>query len=201
MKTYLLDQLAFYGAYHNNRWNQLIHFIFVPSIMWSLCVWLSVSGPLFPLPESLSNTSVGVTLTLYKGLTLQLVPNASCLLVVMYSLYYLSLEPVAGLTWMLIVGLPLWLTSTAFYDQVANAMYWALLVHVLSWYMQIHPGHALLEKRKPALMDSLVQAVSLAPLFVWFELLFLFGYRPELQSQLKARVSADIAAWRKKKSG
>jgi hypothetical protein len=41
--------------------------------------------------------------------------------------------------------------------QVAQAWKWALLVHVLSWYMQIHPGHAILEGRKPALLDSLVQ--------------------------------------------
>jgi hypothetical protein len=41
--------------------------------------------------------------------------------------------------------------------QVSHAWQWALLVHVLSWYMQIHPGHALLEGRKPALLDSLVQ--------------------------------------------
>jgi uncharacterized membrane protein YGL010W len=41
--------------------------------------------------------------------------------------------------------------------QVAQAWQWALLVHVFSWYMQIHPGHAILEGRKPALLDSLVQ--------------------------------------------
>jgi hypothetical protein len=41
--------------------------------------------------------------------------------------------------------------------QVAQAWKWALLVHVFSWYMQIHPGHAILEGRKPALLDSLVQ--------------------------------------------
>jgi hypothetical protein len=41
--------------------------------------------------------------------------------------------------------------------QVAQAWKWALVVHVLSWYMQIHPGHAILEGRKPALLDSLVQ--------------------------------------------
>jgi hypothetical protein len=44
----LLDQLAFYGAYHNNRWNQLIHFVFVPSIVWTVLVWLSYTGPILP---------------------------------------------------------------------------------------------------------------------------------------------------------
>ena len=37
----LLDQLAFYGAYHSNKWNQLIHFVFVPAILWTVAVWLA----------------------------------------------------------------------------------------------------------------------------------------------------------------
>ena len=28
------------------RWNQLIHFIFVPTIVWTICVWLSYPGSL-----------------------------------------------------------------------------------------------------------------------------------------------------------
>eukprot|EP00878_Enallax_costatus_P014128 GHUV01014777.1.p1 GENE.GHUV01014777.1~~GHUV01014777.1.p1 ORF type:complete len:199 (+),score=17.39 GHUV01014777.1:2-598(+) len=79
----LLEQLTFYGSYHNNKWNQasvrphssgcnhpthatyilthelllctatllqLIHFIFVPAIVWSLAVWLVYTGPLVSLP-------------------------------------------------------------------------------------------------------------------------------------------------------
>ncbi len=42
-------------------------------------------------------------------------------------------------------------------QQVPDAWAWALGVQVFSWYMQIHPGHGILEKRKPALLDSLVQ--------------------------------------------
>jgi hypothetical protein len=52
LNTNLLEQLSFYGAYHHNRWNQLIHFIFVPSILWSIMVWLAYTGPVLPdLPE------------------------------------------------------------------------------------------------------------------------------------------------------
>lgn len=42
----LLEQLAFYGSYHRNRWNQLIHFVFVPLIVWSAAVWACYTGPL-----------------------------------------------------------------------------------------------------------------------------------------------------------
>jgi uncharacterized membrane protein YGL010W len=46
----LADSLAFYGQYHNNRWNQLIHFIFVPAIMATLLMFLllAYNHPLLP---------------------------------------------------------------------------------------------------------------------------------------------------------
>ena len=49
------DQLTFYGAYHHNKWNQLVHFVFVPAIFWSAAVWLSYTGQLIPydLPQAL----------------------------------------------------------------------------------------------------------------------------------------------------
>jgi uncharacterized membrane protein YGL010W len=37
----LKKQLGFYGAYHSKPWNQLVHFVFVPLILWSLSVWLA----------------------------------------------------------------------------------------------------------------------------------------------------------------
>lgn len=56
--------------------------------------------------------------------------------------------------------------------QVPDAWAWALGMHAFSWYMQIHPGHAVLEGRKPALLDSLSQVrapgvVLLAALRRW----------------------------------
>eukprot|EP00878_Enallax_costatus_P006710 GHUV01007035.1.p1 GENE.GHUV01007035.1~~GHUV01007035.1.p1 ORF type:complete len:264 (+),score=40.52 GHUV01007035.1:2-793(+) len=185
----LLEQLTFYGSYHNNKWNQLIHFIFVPAIVWSLAVWLVYTGPLVSLP--LENLA---WLPPWASRIAEI--NGAFLLSAAYSLYYLGLEPVAGATWSACVGVPIWLGATAFRYMVPGAWKWALLVHVFSWYMQIHPGHAVLEGRKPALLDSLVQALTLAPLFVWFELLFLVGYRPQLYAQLQKNVVANVAKFR-----
>ena len=42
------------------------------------------------------------------------------------------------------------------------------------------------EGRKPALLDSFFQSLVLAPLFVWFELLFLLGYRRGLYHEIQA---------------
>jgi uncharacterized membrane protein YGL010W len=181
----LLEQLTFYGSYHNNKWNQLIHFFFVPSIMWSLAVWLAYTGPLLSIPSACL-TWLPSWFSSYAEI------NGAALGAAVYVVYYLCLEPVAGLTWSACIGVPIWLGATAFRQMVAKAWQWSLLVQVISWYMQIHPGHAVLEGRKPALLDSLSQAFSLAPLFVWFELLFLLGYRPQLYAELQERVSANL---------
>ncbi|GIL47469.1 hypothetical protein Vafri_4293 [Volvox africanus] len=184
----LSEQLAFYGSYHNHPLNQLIHFFCVPAIAWSLFVWISAAGPLLPSPP------LALPSWLPPALAAALQPtNPAFLLTSAYSAFYLLLDLFAGASWALVVGLPLAWTATAFSAVVPRAPLWALAVHVLGWYLQIHPGHAILERRKPALMDSLVQAFALAPLFVWFEALFLLGYRPVLREQLKRRVAELIA--------
>ncbi len=42
-------------------------------------------------------------------------------------------------------------------QHVAHAWAWALGVFVVSWYVQIHLGHMVLEERRPALLDSFFQ--------------------------------------------
>lgn len=48
------------------------------------------------------------------------------------------------------------------------------------------------EGRAPALLDNLVQALFLAPFFVWMEILFACGYRPELQSRVEDAVEKEV---------
>ncbi|KAG2445739.1 hypothetical protein HXX76_000345 [Chlamydomonas incerta] len=202
----LREQLAFYGAYHNHPINQLIHFVFVPAILWSILVWLSYIGPLGALlgaagGEPLARLGLGgLAARLPAAAAAALQPTSPAFLVAaLYGGFYIALDVVAGASWFLCVGLPLAWSAVWFAGAVPNAWQWALGVHVFSWYMQIHPGHAVCEKRKPALLDSLVQAFALAPLFVWYELLFLLGYRPALRRELQARVEELITAHRAKK--
>ena len=84
---------------------------------------------------------------------------------------------------------PEWEQLRGLCAQVAHAWEWALVAHVLSWYMQIHPGHIIFEKSKPALTDSVVQAFATAPFFVWLEFLFVCGYRPKLRAEITERTS------------
>ena len=51
----------------------------------------------------------------------------------------------------------------------SDALQLALIVHVISWFAQVVVGHALIEKRRPALLSSLFASLILAPLFVVLE--------------------------------
>jgi 2-hydroxy fatty acid dioxygenase len=101
------------------------------------------------------------------------------------------MEPVAGL-----MVAPLILGGTALcenlldlYGNTANR--WAAAVHVVCWLAQF-VGHGKYEGRAPALLDNLVQAMFLAPFFVWFEILFSYGYRPELKARLDKAVEVEV---------
>jgi len=83
-----------------------------------------------------------------------------------YAFYYVLLEPFAGVAWTLLVGVPSFLTATWYRAARGDAACAnALVVHLLSWYMQIHPGHAVFEKRRPALTESLFQVRSIQTFF------------------------------------
>lgn len=43
-----------------------------------------------------------------------------------------------------------------------------------------------------------MQALFLAPFFVWMEVLFWCGYRPELKGRLDRAVEREIEKWRAK---
>lgn len=108
------------------------------------------------------------------------------------------MEPVAG-------GIlaPILLGSTAFSHHLtttygATANYVALGLFTASWIAQF-VGHGVFEKRAPALLDNLVQALFLAPFFVWMEILFSLGYRPELQARVEKAVDREVKKFWKEK--
>ena len=65
------------------------------------------------------------------------------------------------------------------------------VIHVLSWVIQFL-GHGIWEKRAPALLDGIVQAFAMAPLFVVMELFFMFGYRSEFRERVQKSVDVNI---------
>jgi len=108
------------------------------------------------------------------------------------------MEPVAGaMLAPILVGSTAYanyLTST--YGATANS--WAGAVNIACWIAQFI-GHGKFEGRAPALLDNLVQAIFLAPFFVWFEVLFSLGYRPELKRRVDQAVELEIQKFRKSK--
>ena len=108
------------------------------------------------------------------------------------------LEPVAG-------GLlaPLLLAATAYAKHLtstygATANYWSIGINIVSWLAQF-TGHGVFEGRAPALLDNIVQALFLAPFFVWIEVLFFFGYRPELKGRIDRAVEKEIIKFKREK--
>lgn len=69
----IYDQMAFYGEFHHNKVNQIIHMIFVPIIFWTALVWIS-QVPFIEVNSQRLNLAFFVALG--------------------YSIYYIILEPV-----------------------------------------------------------------------------------------------------------
>ncbi len=61
---------------------------------------------------------------------------------------------------------------------------------IFSWIAQF-VGHGVFEKRAPALLNNLPQSLHAAVFFVWLEILFKLGYKPELLKKLEVAVENE----------
>jgi len=181
MSLDLEHHLVFYGSYHHNKVNVAIHVVCVPLILFSAFTMATYTGTLIELPKWLS--------VQYLDLNLGTIAAA------LYSGLYLLLEPVAGFA---LAALCLGAAAGSNYLKAQDpdlTLKAAIAVHVVCWILQF-VGHGAFEKRAPALLDNLIQALFLAPMFVWLEILFALGYRPELQARVEKKVQAEIAKFR-----
>ncbi|KAF1968991.1 DUF962-domain-containing protein [Bimuria novae-zelandiae CBS 107.79] len=183
MSLNLEKQLRFYGAYHHNPVNIGIHTVCVPAILFATVV-LFTNSPEVPLPS---------------WLTIPHLPlNLASFFLVLYSTIYILMEPVAGA-----MLAPILVAATAYANHLTStygseANKWAGGVFLVSWIAQF-VGHGKFEGRAPALLDNIAQAFLLAPFFVFFELLFAVGYRPELKKRVEKAVEEEIQKYRQKK--
>ena len=142
-------EFAFYGAYHSNAMNQLVHIIFVPLIWGSMACWLAYL-PLYPnAPKAL---------------------NWSIVFYLVYAVYYFLLDFQTALFVNLLYAIMLYYINEAVRKEQNtpkskrassksfSAAKWALIVHVSSWIAQI-AAHQIFEGRAPALLDSFAQSV------------------------------------------
>ncbi|RDL38325.1 Uncharacterized protein BP5553_02665 [Venustampulla echinocandica] len=184
MSLNLEKQLCFYGAYHHNPVNIAIHMTCVPLIL-AASILLGTNSPiLIPLPTWLTVPNLPL--------------NFGTIGAIFYSGFYILLEPVAGS-----VLLPVIMGWTAYsnhltsaYGSSANTA--GIVVEIVAWIAQF-VGHGVYEGRAPALLDNLVQALVLAPFFVFMEFLFMLGYRPELQKRVNEGVDKEIKKFKSQK--
>lgn len=184
MSLDLEKQLTFYGAYHHNTVNIVIHMICVPLILFSAFEIASNYGPFFAFPSSLQIP--------------YLEPNLGSFAALLWGSLYVLLEPVAGTALALICLAAAAGTNYLRLESSAPVTQTAIGLHVVCWLAQF-VGHGKYEGRAPALLDNLFQAIFLAPLFVWLELLFMLGYRPELKKRVDKAVAVEVAKFRAQK--
>jgi uncharacterized membrane protein YGL010W len=161
MKT-LEQQMAFYAAYHRNRWNKATHFIGVPLIIFAILIpmaWLRLPG------------TAGFDLT------------AAMLFAVVVLAYYFALDVPLALAMTAFIVPVLWCADwvARLPWQTGLAVFAAAFIG--GWILQL-VGHGF-EGRKPALADNLFQ-IFVAPIFLAAEAAFALGLRHETRDEVEA---------------
>ena len=184
--------MAFYGVYHREPFNQLIHFFGVPLILWSMIVF-QAHLPLMSMEVSLP----GVPRHYVSWATLG---------IVFYVAAYLYMELLGGLlytpVWYMMYATAVKWTandqrqalkessaSVSSWTGTGQVLKWAAAAHVFAWYVQIHPGHMIIEGARPAIAQSLGGAVFTAPLFAFYEGIWFMGLRREFHQQVLSLVA------------
>ncbi|CAB1213756.1 DUF962 domain-containing protein [Acinetobacter bouvetii] len=167
--TKLEQLLSQYAAYHLDQKNIFTHFIGIPLIVFSIICLTARAG------VSIS----GVELTLALVLLL-----ASCI-------YYLSLDRIFGLIMLVIYAI-----AYPFAYEIAqlDTTFWLSLsigIFVVGWVFQF-VGH-FYEKKKPAFMDDVI-GLAIGPLFVLAEMVFMLGFRKDLEQRMLEAARKQRAA-------
>lgn len=155
----LKAQLRQYKLYHNEKTNVLIHMIFVPAILFSSsCMFHRI------------HLGYGITLTHVQS--------------AIFALHYLLLCFMPGLIASSLLFILNWSLDNG---KIQLHLSQEVSLFVVSWIVQFI-GHGYFERRRPALMDNLIQSLVTAPYFVLFEVLFKLGFYKQLQAELERSV-------------
>lgn len=157
--TNLERLLSQYAAYHLDRNNVVTHFVGIPLIVFSILCLTARAG-------------VGIS-----GFSITL----AMLLIVLSSIYYISLDKLFG-----ILMLILFVLAYPLAVKIAALPMWSWLgasigIFVVGWVFQF-VGHYF-EKKKPAFVDDLI-GLAIGPLFVLAEFIFLLGFRKPLHQRI-----------------
>ncbi|KAG7651680.1 hypothetical protein ISN45_At01g065220 [Arabidopsis thaliana x Arabidopsis arenosa] len=193
----LLDlekHFAFYGAYHSNPINIIIHTLFVwPNVFATLLF-------LYSTPPILDHSQLGFLKSLTFDGVLRL--DISFTLTVTYAVFYICLDKKSGVLAALLC-FSCWIGSSFLAARLGHSLTLKVGVasQLLCWTGQFL-GHGLFEKRAPALLDNLLQAFLMGPFFVLLEVLqSVFGYEPYpgFKARVDSKIESGIKEWREKK--
>lgn len=106
--------------------------------------------------------------------------SISWLIAVSFSTYYIYLDLIAGL-----IASPFLIIAAIASDNILTIKP-VLAIHLLAWAAQFY-GHFNFEGKSPAIFDNLIQPLVLAPYFVVWEILFMYGYKPDLETEMNAQ--------------
>jgi len=188
----LKKQFTFYASYHNNPVNVAIHILCIWPILATAILMLQYTPAMTATPDFLLSlpgfqgakiNGAFVALAIYTVCYVIMEPFVgSCASALLVFIYLKSGSLVAANT--LILGYPVWKV--------------ALAIHVTAWILQFI-GHGAFEGRAPALLDSLDQAILTAPLFVFMEVFFFLGYRPQFYADVMKQVESNIEEFKESK--
>ncbi|NNH25102.1 Mpo1 family 2-hydroxy fatty acid dioxygenase [Acinetobacter terrestris] len=157
--TKLEQLLSQYAAYHLDHKNILTHFVGIPLIVFAIVCLTARAGLMLS----------GIELTL------------ALVILIASSVYYLSLDRIFGLVMLIIYAI-----AYPFAYKIAqlDTSLWLSLsvgIFVVGWIFQF-VGH-FYEKKKPAFMDDVI-GLAIGPLFVLAEMVFMLGFRKDLEQRL-----------------
>lgn len=162
-----------------------IHMVFVPTILLtSLLLACNIR-----IPSSTLAQIPAIPQILYPYI------NLGVFSAIGYGLFYLSLDREFGA-----MSLPVLVFSTLQFSQMvlsSKADYintWSFIVWVIAWIAQFF-GHGYYEKRAPALLDNLMQALVMAPFFVLFEVSYMMNYRREVLDEVDVLIKPELEAF------
>jgi 2-hydroxy fatty acid dioxygenase len=165
-----------------------IHFFGVPGILFSISIFLAH----LKVPIVSNNPAMAGILKLFLPAGHQF--TYAALLSWFYALFYIKIDPFGGLLYApILFGIYYYSVILTDRDQKqARSQSWmgtgkllaaSLLLHIFSWWIQIAIGHKVIEGAQPASLQSLGGALTVAPLFAFYEGLWLVGINKELQEQ------------------
>ncbi|CAD8198336.1 unnamed protein product [Paramecium pentaurelia] len=170
-----------YGSYHNNKVNKAIHLICIPLILLSAVQIINHYS--FTIDTGCCQLNFGL-ITLF-----------------VLALVYMAVDLFSG-----ILASSFYIAITLYLNQRftnADEALWshhlcvATTFQITCWILQFI-GHGVFEKRAPALLDNILQ-IFVAPDFVFLELMFFFGYKPEIHKACQNQIQNNIKQFRNSK--